>query len=468
MSSIRFRLSAMMFLEFFIWGAWLPMIFGYLDSLEFSELQAGWILNAFAIASFVGMFFSNQFADRRFAAEKFLAVSHLIGGLSILALAWVDSFWPFFALMLVHCLFYVPTISITNSIAFANLTDAQSEFGKVRLWGTIGWIAASWPFIFILADWTKVPEFGSVGITEWLGAALGNAKTGDALNQATRYTFIAAGIASLLLAGYSLMLPHTPPRPAKDASERFAWLEAMKLLRMPFMMVLFVVTFFDAAVHQGYFLYANTYLQEVGIPANWVMPVMSIGQFAEIATMAILGTFLKRLGWRKTMTIGVLGHVVRFGVFALLPYQSLAILINVMHGICYAFFFATLYIFIDEFFPKHARSSAQGLFNFLILGFGVFAANLGWPYLSKLFQDSDGKLDFSTFLLAPAGIALAAALVLFFFFQPPESNTENETGGSGELADPDPMHAPGDAVAASDEMTPDDGFRSTPEDVDDG
>src|SRR5436190_18321833 len=117
----RLRLFVMMVLELFIWGAWLPLIFGYLPSLHFTPLQQSWTLNAFALASFVGMFFSNQFADRNFSAERFLAVSHLIGGVSILGLYWAQTFWPFFALMLIHCLFYVPTISIANSIAFANL-----------------------------------------------------------------------------------------------------------------------------------------------------------------------------------------------------------------------------------------------------------------------------------------------------------------------------------------------------------
>src|ERR1700754_4924393 len=126
---IRFKLFVMMVLEFFIWGAWLPLIFGYLPSLGFSPAEQSWILNAFPIAAIVGMFFSNQFADRNFSAEKFLAFSHLIGGLSILALAFVKTttaagqpeqapFWPFFLLMLVHCLLYVPTLSICNSIAF--------------------------------------------------------------------------------------------------------------------------------------------------------------------------------------------------------------------------------------------------------------------------------------------------------------------------------------------------------------
>jgi nucleoside transporter len=409
----------MMFLEFFIWGAWFPLIFGYLPSLGFNEWEQGWILGAFNLAAFTAMFFSTQFADRNFSAEKFLAFSQLVGGLAILGLAWATSFWPFFLLILVHSLFYVPTISITNSIAFANLKDSQKEFGFVRLWGTIGWIAASWPFVFILADWAKIPGFGQVPFVQWLGAVLGTSKTGLDLRQATTYTFIAAGIASLVLAAFSLLLPHTPPRRVERGTDRYAWLEAMKLLAVPFVLVLFIVTFFDAGVHQCYFFWTGRYLENgVGIPGNWVMPVMSIGQVAEVSTMALLGFVLKRLGWRYTMVIGVLGHAARFLVFAYFPIPWVAITINVLHGICYAFFFATVYIFVDEFFPKDARSSAQGLFNFLILGAGPFVGNFVWAQLGKVYT-VDGAVDFHQLFLVPAGVALAAAIFLFLFFHPP-------------------------------------------------
>src|SRR5438094_3101043 len=131
-SAIRFKLFLMMVLEFFIWGAWLPLIFGYLPSLGFTPGEQSWILNAFPIAAIIGMFFSNQYADRHFAAEKFLAFSHLVAGVAILGLGFTKLFWPFFFLMLLHCLFYVPTISITNSIAFAQMRNAQKEFGIVR------------------------------------------------------------------------------------------------------------------------------------------------------------------------------------------------------------------------------------------------------------------------------------------------------------------------------------------------
>src|SRR5262249_48005555 len=185
--AIRFKLFLMMVLEFFIWGAWLPLIFGYLPSLGFSATQPNaalapfipkglalffseqsLILNAFPIAAIVGMFFSNQFADRHFAAEKFLAFSHLVGGLAILGCGFVKDFWPFFGLMLVHCLLYVPTISITNSIAFAAMKDAQKEFGIVRMGGTIGWILAAWPFTFIFVDWSAVQAAHPAGVVDWI------------------------------------------------------------------------------------------------------------------------------------------------------------------------------------------------------------------------------------------------------------------------------------------------------------
>src|SRR5262249_16134494 len=151
------------------------------------------------------------------------------------------------------------------------------------------------------------------------------------------------------------------------------------------------------------FIWTDTYLMQIGIPSNWVMPVMSIGQVAEIGTLAFLGYCLKSLGWRTTMVIGILGHAVRIGVFAWVPLPWVPITVNVLHGICYAFFFATVYIFVDEFFPKDARSSAQGLFNFLILGLGPFAGNFGWPLLGTAFKATpDGPVDFRGLFLVPA------------------------------------------------------------------
>lgn len=414
----------MMVLELFIWGCWLPLIYAYLPSLKFSAGEQSWILNAFPIAAIVGMFFSNQFADRNFSAEKFLAFSHLVGGAAILGLAFTKSFWPFFGLMMVHCLLYVPTLSIANSIAFANIKDPQKEFGSIRVGGTIGWILAAWPFTFIFVDWAKVREANPQGITNWLGTVLGSGLTGEALQAAVPWTFIVAGISSFVLAGYSLTLPHTPPKKVEAGADKFAWYKAVKLLKHPFVLVLWVVTFIDSFVLYAYFNWTGAFLGAekavggVGIPGNWIMPVMSIGQVMEIVTMFILGMTLKRLGWKTTMILGILGHAARFAIYAFYPSATPVILIQLVHGICYAFFFATVYIFVDEHFPKDVRASAQGLFNAVILGIGALVANSVCPYLLTEFT-KDKIVDFRGLFLVPLGASLLGAVALAFLFHPP-------------------------------------------------
>ena len=436
---LKLKLATMMFLQFFIWGAWFELGFDYIPKLGFNgDWQLPLIYGAFNIGALVALFFSTQFADRKFAAEKFLSFSHLIGGLAILGLFFIRRepgsesapFWPFFVLMLIHSVFYVPTISITNSIAFANLRDPSREFGPVRVWGTIGWIAASWPFIFILVDWAKVPAFGTIDFGDWLGKALGTSVEGEKALALKANIFLVAGIASLVLAGFSLILPHTPPKPATAGDDSLAWVKAMKLLQHPFVAILFLVTFIDAAVHQSFFYWTFTFLGPikdggvVDIPANWVGPVMKIGQIAEIVTMLFLGYVLKTFGWRMTMVVGVLGHAARFAVFAYFPQEEAAILINAVHGICYAFFFATVYIFVDEFFPKDVRSSAQGLFNVLILGVGPFAANFLCGRLQTQYKVG-GVLNYSAVYEYSMIAAVIGAVLLFVFFHPPSMKTED-------------------------------------------
>jgi hypothetical protein len=333
-------------------------------------------------------------------------------------------------LMLVHCVFYVPTISITNSIAFASMKDAQEEFGIVRMGGTIGWIAAAWPFTFILVDWKAVKAANPEGLVSWIETALKNGLTGAELQEGTRGTYIVAGAASLALAAFSLGLPHTPPKKAVEGeSGSLAWLGALQLLKHPFVLVLWLVTFVDAFVHNCYFNWTGSFLGApttaggVGIPGNWIMPVMSVGQIAEILTMFILGMTLKSLGWRTTMILGILGHAVRFGVYSFFPeYPWLIVAVQVLHGICYAFFFATVYIFVDEFFPKDMRSSAQGLFNVMILGIGSLVANTICPTLIQSTFKSGDTTDFRGLFLVPLVSAVAAAVALGLFFHPPKIN----------------------------------------------
>ena len=419
-SAIRAKLSLMMFLELVIYGSWLPLLGLYIgkDYLKFTDDEQGWVFNAFAIASLTGMFFGGQLADRYFAQEKFLAFSHLIGGLAMFGLAYQKTFWPFFGLMLLHCFFYVPTMSVTNAIAFANIKDAK-DFGFIRVWGTVGWIAASWPLIFIPIDWAKVPSIDQAGgVIAWLGSALGTLKTGPAMEAALATTFTVAGIVSLVLAAFCLVLPHTPP--SKTAGSSFAPLKAFKLLAVPSILVLFIVTLFDSLVHYTYFYWASRYLKVIGMPENWISPSMCIGQVAEIATMAALGLVLKRLGWRTTMILGILGHVVRFGIYSIGSKDLLwlVILSNVLHGFAYAFFFATVYIYVDENFPKDVRTSAQSLFNLLILGLGPLLSNFLSARLGVIFKAADGSIQYNLLFLVPLGLGLVAAVILAIFFHP--------------------------------------------------
>ena len=394
MTAASTRLAVMMFLEYLIWGSWLPLLALYLgDVLGFTGGQIGWIFATQAIACVAGLYFGGQIADRLLPTEKLLAVLHLAGGTAMFALAYQRDFWSFFVVMLIYQLAYMPTMSLTNAICFHHIRDAQREFGRVRLWGTIGWIAASWPFVFILAG-----------------------KTGPDLHAALASIFTVAGLASLALAAFSLTLPHTPPARRDGASS--APIEALKLLRDPAMAVLFVATLMDALVHQAYFQWTSPFLQHAGLAENWIMAAMSVGQVAEIASMAVLGSALAKLGWRWTMTLGVLAHAARFMVFAIGDPLWLMVAVNLVHGMCYAFFFAAVYIFVDDRCPRDARASAQGLFNLVILGVGPFAGSVLWGRLGDTFRLTDGTVDFSRLFLAPAGLALAAAVLLAVAFRP--------------------------------------------------
>jgi MFS family permease len=202
------------------------------------------------------------------------------------------------------------------------------------------------------------------------------------------------------------------------------------------------VTLVDSFVHNSYFNWTGIFLGArpeaggVGIAGNWIMPVMTIGQIAEILTMFILGITLKKLGWRATMILGILGHAARFAIYAFFPQsKELIILVQILHGICYAFFFATVYIFVDEHFPKDVRASAQGLFNVMILGIGALVANSICPKLLQVTFTNNGVTDFKGLFLVPLGAAIAAALALALFFHPPKKKEQPTLAGT-----PAPAH----------------------------
>jgi MFS family permease len=202
-------------------------------------------------------------------------------------------------------------------------------------------------------------------------------------------------------------------------------------LAVPHVFVLFLVILIDAVIHNGYFVVIDGFLTQVGVSARMTMVVSSIGQVAEIVAMLVLGVVLKRLGWKWTMIFGVAGHAVRYGVFALFgtpEHQWLIIAIQVLHGVCYAFFFATVYIYVDAVFPKDVRASAQGAANLLILGAGMVLASQIFPRLAAHYSivgaDGAAVVDYGRLFLVPTGMAFAGMLLLALFFRPPTARPE--------------------------------------------
>lgn len=395
---IKAQLSLMMGLEWAIFGAWLPLLFTHMENLGFSVLQQTVIGTAPAISAMLAVFFGNNWADRRFHQERFLFVSQLIGGLALMGMFWTKSFAPFVVLMYVHAFFYMPTISVTNTIAFRHLKDAAREFGHVRMWGPVGWMGVSWPIFFLL----KGRETAEA---EAMIAAI----------------FVIGGLISIALALFSLTLPKTPPsaEAGGEGASGSAWLTALKFSSKPFLVVLLIVALIDSTNHMGYFVLSGGFLGDLGLPTEWIMPVMGISQFSEIFVTFALGFILIRLGWKKTLIVGILAHAARFAAYAFLSdYLPAIIGVQLLHGVCYACFFATLYIFIDSVYPKTIQASAQGLFNFIILGLGDLCAK--WLFIpAKDALTTEAGTDYTKLFLLPTGLSLLAVIILAMFFRPP-------------------------------------------------
>ncbi len=409
--SLRIRLSVMMFCTYVIWGAWVPLLGRYLiDFLHFSGWQWGLILATGAIASVTAMFLSAQIADRWIASERLMFISHLLGGILMFVVARQNEFVPFFLALLAFSICYIPTVSLANSISFEHMPDAQRDFGGIRVWGTIGWIAAAWPIFFALR-----------GVE------------GEALKTALKSTFYLAGGASFFLAFFCLLLPHTPPK--KEATQAFAPFKALSLLKMPAFLVLIILTLSDSGVHQCYFAWTSPFLATLEVPDEWIMPAMSVAQVAEIFTMAAMGWFLSRLGWRKMLSLGVFAHVIRFAIYSYSAgHPDLAWLViasNAVHGAAYTFFLAVVYVFAEEFSPKDVRASAQMLVNLVILGLGSFLSSLLWGHLGDVYRDPRTEvIDYGGLFMVPTIWALITAVVLLLTFWPPEKPADSDEDGS--------------------------------------
>lgn len=375
----KIRLGIMMFLQYAVWGIWLPVLAIYLmgakdtGGLGFSGTDVGWILGvAMASGALIAPFIAGQIADRFLNAEVALGCLLAIGGVVNIGLAYVTDFWPFMILSIAYSICYMPTIALTNSICFANLSDPDNAFPRVRVWGTIGWIIASSLFGLLYLQ-TDI----SLTFKPWFieGAAKAD-KTALIAN-----ALLVSGVISIIYAVYAMLfLPRTPPK--KSTAHPLAFLEAFGLIRYRGVLVLTIAALLISMIHNVYFVRTGPWLEAIGFKTANIAAIMSVGQIVEIFVLAGLGWFLSRLGYKWVITIGAIAYFLRFADFAWATTASkeMAYIGIALHGFCFAFFFASAFLFIDKAAPKEARHSAQTAFGIAILGIGPILSGFfnGW------------------------------------------------------------------------------------------
>lgn len=387
---LRFRLSVLQFLQFFIWGSWFVTAGTYLlQTLEFSGREVGLVYGTTAIAATVTPFLVGVLADRFFSIEKLLFVLHLVGAGLLFSVSLVEDFSVFYPLILTYVMCYLPTFSLTNALCFHHIEDTKKDFPRIRVWGTVSWIIAG-----LFVGWLQVED------------------------QALPFQIAAA--CSLVQAFYCLSLPATPPQPQTGMS----WWQSLKepevrdLVRESSLVVMVICICLICIPHSYYYSFVNPFLNEQGV-IN-AAGKMSVGQVSEIIFMLSLPWFFKTLRMKTILFIGMFIWGARYGLFILgIHYQAeWWFLVGLsLHGIAYIFSMLSAQIYLDSRVPDHLRSTGQGFFSLLTLGIGVFIGSYLAGQQVSYYTLDNGLHNWTAIWTLPTCFGVGVAILFWILFK---------------------------------------------------
>jgi nucleoside transporter len=390
------KLSLMMFLEFFIWGAWFVTMGTYISkTLHASDVQNSLAYGTQSLGAIIAPFIIGLIADRFFAAQKILSVLHFLGAALLFFITQQDNFESFYPLLLGYMILYMPTLSLVNAVAFRQLTNPEKQFATLRVWGTVGWIVAG-----LLIGWFA-----------W-----------ESQNLLVNTFRMAAG-ASLALAMLGIFLPDTPPAASgkKVTFRDIIGLDSLKLLQERNYLIFFISSMLICIPLAFYYQEANKFLNEINLAS--AASKMTLGQISEVLFMILIPFFFTRLGVKKMLVVAMAAWLVRYLCFGFGNADSLVAFLYlgiVLHGICYDFFFVTGQIYTDKRAGEQFKSSAQGLITLATYGVGMMIGFALAGFVTESFKTADGH-DWQHIWLVPAAIA-AAIMVFFMIFFKDEKN----------------------------------------------
>src|SRR5690554_272221 len=398
-SSVKLKLSTMMFLEFFIWGAWYVTLGTFLgQNLNATGAQLAAVFSTQSFGAIIAPFIIGLIADKYFNAEKILGILHLIGAGLMYAMYQSEDFSTFYPYVFAYMVIFMPTLALVNSVSFEQMKDPAKEFSAVRVWGTIGWIAAGLLISFAF-QWDS---------TEALS------------NGVLRNTFFLACLSSLALGIFSFFLPPTPPKAIREGKQRIAQLlglDALKLLKDKNYAVFFLSAILICIPLAFYYQNANPFLSEIGM-AN-ATGMMTIGQVSEALFLLLLPFFFKKYGFKTTILVGMVAWVLRYALFAFGDAGAGTYMLIVgiaLHGVCYDFFFVSGQIYTDAKAGPQFKNSAQGLITLATYGLGML---IGF-WVAGIVSDYyllNGVHDWKSIWLIPSAIALLVSLLFLLTFR---------------------------------------------------